>query len=193
MILLGFSRWIFQKNYGSLNSLESFVDNQENFLPFAFFVNLILGILFGLLLFPFVEIPLNFGAWTLLSHITIVVMGVVLYFVFRFLINSFLIYLLGMDEHYKKIFKVKVFFRVFAIFALLICTFLLYYSDFQEKIIFLIALGILLITLVLEYFYQLRKTGATSIYGSYYFILYLCVLEILPILYVVMHWKGVID
>lgn len=192
LILLGISRFIFQKNYFTLSSLNEFIDNQENFLPFAFFTNFLLGILSGMLIYPMVDLPYNLGNWTVLVHVCILISGVILYLLLKFLINGFLAYLVGMGEGFKKIMKVKVFFRFFAIIGLLICNFMLYYSDFEEVVVFFVAVFILCITLVLEYVFQLTKSDITRVYGSYYFILYLCALEILPVLYVVMHWNRMI-
>lgn len=190
LILLGVSRWVFQKNYETLGNLNLFVENQENFYPFSLFVNIILGVLTGLIFYPFVDLPFDLGIWTKAVNVTIVIFCVLLYFLFRFLINGFLVYMLGLGDEFKNMVKVKVFFRAFTVFALIACNFLLYYSDFDKNIILYISLGFLLLMLVLEYFYQLRKTDSFAIYGSYYFILYLCVLEILPVLIVIKQWTG---
>ena len=187
VVLLGVSRIMFQKNYGSLGSLSLFQDNQENFLPFAILINLLLVILIGLVLYPFLNFPWNLTYWpTILNSFVLVLIWISV----RYFVNTLLIYLLGIGEYYRDIIKAKVYFRFFAVFVLLIAVLLLYYSDFNQLIIFYISLGIIAITILLEYVFQLQKNGLNSLYGSYYFILYLCMLEILPVLYVINHWNG---
>lgn len=187
MVILGVSRILFQHNYASLRTLSLFQENQENFLPFAIMTNVLLISLIGLVFYPFVD--LDFEHWSLSPIYTLFLLVFGWLFI-RFIINSMLILLLGFEEFYKDIIKTKVYFRLFAVFALLISVMFLYYSDIDQQIMFMVSLGIIGIMLLFEYIFQFRKNGLNGLYGSYYFILYLCVLEILPILYVINHWNG---
>lgn len=187
MLLIGGARLLFQKKFSALGNLTSFLDVQENTIPFSFFINFILSILVALILCPFTKPFFNIGIWTNFSHLIIITLIVVIYMVIRFLIDGFISIILDLSNDYKSITNTKIFFRVFTIILLLLLNFALYYSSFSKNIILYIALGVIVLTIILEYIYQLRKSGNSALYGSYYFILYLCVLEILPALYVLKH------
>lgn len=187
ILLLGVSRIIFQRNYASLGTLTIFQENQENFLPLALMTNAMLIMLIGLVFYPFFQLNWNILDWPPVFNL----FGIVFLWLFiRFIANTLLIYLLGLDEYYRDIIKAKIYFRLFGVLALLVSVMFLYYSDVDQKIMFYISLGILVIMNLFEYIFQLRKNGLNGLYGSYYFILYLCMLEILPILYVINHWNG---
>ena len=178
---------MFQKNFNALGRLTLFQDNQENFFQFAVVINLLLVTLIGLILYPFVSVSWNIIASSPTLNLFLIIF---LWIGIRFLINTLLIFLLGIDEYYKDIIKAKVYFRFFAVLLLFIAVLFMYYSDVNQTLVFYISLGIMATFILFEYIFQLRKNGLSGLYGSYYFILYLCMLEILPILYVLNHWKG---
>lgn len=186
ILILGVSRILFQRNYASLRSLAVFQDNQENFFPFAFMTHVVLIVLIGLILLPFIDISTDF----LSENNVINLFGIlVFWFLFRFFINLLLIYLLQMKDYFREIINTQVYFRFFAVFILLLAVLLLYYSSISNQIILVVSLASIGLMLVLEYVFQWRKIGSGWISHSYYFILYLCMLEILPILYVFKHWN----
>lgn len=186
ILILGVSRILFQRNYASLRSLAVFQDNQENFFPFAFMTHVVLIVLIGLILLPFIDISTDF----LSENNVINLFGIlVFWFLFRFFINLLLIYLLQMKDYFREIINTQVYFRFFAVFILLLAVLLLYYSSISNQIILFVSLASIGLMLVLEYVFQWRKIGSGWISHSYYFILYLCMLEILPILYVFKHWN----
>lgn len=186
ILILGVSRILFQRNYASLRSLAVFQDNQENFFPFAFMTHVVLIVLIGLILLPFIDISTDF----LSENNVINLFGILIFwFLFRFFINLLLIYLLQMKDYFREIINTQVYFRFFAVFILLLAVLLLYYSSISNQIILVVSLASIGLMLVLEYVFQWRKIGSGWISHSYYFILYLCMLEILPILYVFKHWN----
>lgn len=186
ILILGVSRILFQRNYASLRSLAVFQDNQENFFPFAFMTHVVLIVLIGLILLPFIDISTDF----LSENNVINLFGIlVFWFLFRFFINLLLIYLLQMKDYFREIINTQVYFRFFAVFILLLAVLLLYYSSISNQIILVVSLASIGLMLVLEYVFQWRKIGSGWISHSYYFILYLCMLEILPILYIFKHWN----
>lgn len=193
LLLIGGSRFVFQKKFNALWNLNNFKDVQDNTIPFSFFINIVLSVLIGLILSPFTQPLFNIGTWTDFSHLIVIILIIIAYITLRFLLDGFISLILGLEDEYKTTTNIKTFFRIFTVLFLLLLNFALYYSTINKTNILYIALGVMVLTLILEYFQQINKSRNKAIYGSYYFILYLCVLEILPILYVVMHWKGVID
>ena len=190
LLLMGICKLVFAKNFSTLGKLSLFTEVQENFYPLTFITNFILGILIGLLIFPFIELPFETSDNKNIIN-ALVIIGLALGYLFiRFIIQTLIILMLGMSENYKELITVKNYFRVFTIILLFILVLFLYYSEFDSKIIIYISAAVVAMMLLLEYFYQLRKSGAIGIYGTYYFILYLCMLEILPVLFVIKHWNG---
>lgn len=186
IVVLGVSRIIFQRNFGALDRLSLFQENQENFFPFALMTNVLLVTLIGLVLYPFVEVNWNPISSSRALNLFVIIF---LWLILRFLINTLLIFLLGLSDYYRDIFKAKGYFRIFAVFLLFIAVLFLYFSDLNQNWVFYTSLGIIGALVLLEYIFQLRRNGLSWLYGSYYFILYLCMLEILPILYVIHHWN----
>ena len=190
LLLTTAARLLFSKQYNTLGSLTHFVEQQESITVLSVFTNIIFSVLAGLLLYPFVQLPFLDSAWSSFLNAAMIIGLVLLYFTLRYLFNLILIFTMGLDEEMSNIIKVKTYFRTFAIFLLILLNFLLYYSEINNFILFLIGIAVIALMLILEYIFQFSNKANRRIYYSYYFILYLCILEILPVLYVVMHWNS---
>ena len=190
LVLMAAARFLFSKQFSSLGNLTLFLEHQEGVTALSVLTNILLSVLIGLLLFPFVQLPFESGEWSAFLNAVTVIGLVLLYFTIRYLFNLILMLTMGYGEELNHVMKVKVYFRTFAIFILILLNLLLYYSDFQNHIIFFTGIGVIVILLVLEYLFQIRNKAGIGIYLSYYFILYLCILEILPVLFVIKHWNG---
>ena len=186
IVILGISRILFQRNYASKRTLTVFQENQENFFLFAMMTHLLLIGLIGLLLFPFINISSEVSTAHPIVSLLVIIF---LWFIFRFLVNTLLMYLVGIGDYFREFINTQVYFRFFAVFVLILAVLFMYYSSIQPTLILYISLIFLGFMLILEYIFQIRKIGSQWMYSSYYFILYLCMLEILPILYVVKHWN----
>lgn len=189
LILLAASRFLFSKHYALLGNLNLYLEGQENNTFLAVFTNLILAMLIGVFIYPYVDLPFVEKPGLDFANAMIFVAIIAAYFLLRYVANLILVYAMGLQDELQHIIKVKIYFRTFAIFAFILLNLLLYYSEFDKNILFFIGASLFLIQLILEYMFQLQNKSSRTIYKTYYFILYLCTLEILPILYVILHWN----
>lgn len=190
MIVLMAARLVFHKNFQMLGNLTLFTENPENTKSLAILSNVLLAVMVGLTVFKFIEFPFESSQNSGFSDAVLVTGIIAVYILTRLLVNILLIYLLGIQEELNHILKVKIYFRLFTVFLLVILNLFLYYSEFDPLTIFYISAAIIVIMVTLEYYFQLRKRYRATVYGSYYFILYLCILEILPVLLVFQYWSG---
>ncbi|MGI9525819.1 MAG: DUF4271 domain-containing protein [Weeksellaceae bacterium] len=183
-ILLKFS---FYKSFKALGNIKVFTEIEENILPFALTIHLILGCLVGICLYPFLNLP--YGLWQdLRLHLALVIATCSIFLIIKFLINTLIFYFTNERGEFRNIVRSKVFYKVYLALILLIGNLLLYYSSIEPLYILYSMLGFFVITSLIEYYRQASNGKIFKYMNSYYFILYLCILEILPILYLYNHW-----
>lgn len=139
---------------------------------------LIISLLFYVLIGYFKTFfqPLNFKTYTL------ILLGVILYFGFRFVLGFSLAYVLNITNVYKKILFEKI--NYFNTLILWIIPPLLFfiYTDKNEDLFLWITIIMLVILLILRYGLILSNNKYLIFKNLLYFILYLCALEIAPLL-----------
>lgn len=120
--------------------------------------------------------PLNFKTYTL------ILFGVILYFGFRFVLGFILAYVLNLTNVYKKILFEKI--NYFNTLILWIITPLLFliYTDKNQGLFLWITIILFIILLILRYGLILNNNKYLIFKNLLYFILYLCALEIAPLL-----------
>lgn len=98
----------------------------------------------------------------------------------KFLIEKIIAAIFGIEEIIETFNLQKVSFRTFIGLLLLPVSITLFYSDFSTNSLILIIIGILLLINIVTYLISLRIYQNLIISHMFYFILYLCALEIAP-------------
>lgn len=139
---------------------------------------LIISLLFYVLIGYFKTFfqPLNFKTYTL------ILLGVILYFGFRFVLGFSLAYVLNLTNVYKKILFEKInYFNALILWIIPPLLFLIY-TDKNQNLFLWITIILLVILLILRYGLILNNNKYLIFKNLLYFILYLCALEIAPLL-----------
>lgn len=139
---------------------------------------LIISLLFYVLIGYFKTFfqPLNFKTYTL------ILLGVILYFGFRFVLGFSLAYVLNLTNVYKKILFEKInYFNTLILWIIPPLLFLIY-TDKNQNLFLWITIILLVILLILRYGLILNNNKYLIFKNLLYFILYLCALEIAPLL-----------
>jgi hypothetical protein len=109
-------------------------------------------------------------------------LGVILYFGFRFVLGFSLAYVLNLTNVYKKILFEKInYFNALILWIIPPLLFLIY-TDKNQNLFLWITIILLVILLILRYGLILNNNKYLIFKNLLYFILYLCALEIAPLL-----------
>jgi len=119
--------------------------------------------------------PLNFKTYVL------ILIGVVLYFGFRFVLGFFLAYVLNLTNVYKKILFEKINYFSTLILWIIIPLLFLIYTENNRNIFSWIMMLLIVVLLILRYVLILNNNKYLLFNNLFYFILYLCALEIAPL------------
>lgn len=111
----------------------------------------------------------------------IILIGVSLYFAIRFLIGFFLAAIFNLTEIHKKILYEKLNYFNSLVVSMLPFLLFLFYAETDQSIFYKIALVVFGVLLVLRYILVLRNNKKLIFSNLFYFILYLCALEIAPL------------
>ena len=158
--------------------------NKENQLYFSLFqllffiVNLLTLSLLLFFLNEFVQLITTYSS---LKIFFMIVISVSMYFSFRFLLSLFLAFIFDLSAVYKKIAFTKI--NYFNNLTLCLLPFLVFtaYSNNLNYLPLKITFFIFIILLIIRYVLFLTNNKKLIINNLFYFILYLCALEIVPI------------
>ena len=177
------SKYLFAKNFKTLNNKTeylSFTDDNTTF--FSLIINIMMIVLVSTLVVSHFDVnliryplslPLRIGAcFLLISGIMLIKLFIEMAF-FKAFYN---------DSSISFFMKSSSYVNARNIIILLLCTFLYFYSDLDRNIIMIIWFILLCVNRVWEIYFRYANqiTNNKSIW--YYNILYLCTLEILPIM-----------
>lgn len=153
----------------------------KGFTIFLFIAsNLILSLFIYLLfqnLFPKV--------FATLKNPLLLIMGMMmLYWIFKFLIGRFMAWIFDFQSIHNQAVYIKMsYFFSINVYLLVLVVFGVYYFDWQGPYIIFV-LGMYLILLSIRYFHFVKSMNRYRFASLFYFILYLCTLEIAPLLLV---------
>lgn len=186
-LLFVFIKLAFRNTYSALDNITTFKEIEENLIPFTFLINLMMGCLLSIFLYPFLHIP-HFATHKVWLSVCFLMFIFSVFVLLKFLINTLIIYISNEKKEFRNIMRGKIYYRVYWVIILCLCNLLLYYSGINQIYLFYTVLALSAILLLIEYYQQLNHGKLYKYINSYYFILYLCILEIFPILYIYNHW-----
>lgn len=178
------TRTIFSNNFESLVKFDRFQEIKDNQNLFGIVFQIVLAVLIGTIVVNYIQLDEAFIMNSLSLKVIGISIGILLFFTIRSVLSKMAIYSFKVPYDQNLQLKTYNFFRVYSV-GLLWCTVLLYYFSNVPELYLLLtaAMGLLLIRiLTFVKLYQNQSKKQSKIW--YYNILYLCTLEILPVLVV---------
>ncbi|MDO5509444.1 MAG: DUF4271 domain-containing protein [Weeksellaceae bacterium] len=182
-------KYIFPQQYASMFSLPQFSEIRDNSPLYPILSYLLFTLLLSIILYTQTDATAYPG---INSHALpwIFAGGILLYFLLKNFVQAILLGILGEWSKYNSILHLKSWVKTWRIIGLFLLGLLLVYSPFRTDILIIITTAFLLIMMLLEFIILYRTHIKTVSFNNYYFILYLCALEILPILVVFHFWRD---
>lgn len=182
MLLLVVSKLLFTNNYSAFGNLERFIEINDNQGLFALVFQVMFALLLGALLLPNLTSDYDYIFHTpVIKTVTFAVL-ILLYFLLKKIITNIGVYAFRIEVDSLKNSKITSYFKVYEVGLLFISVPVYYFSSLPKTVV-LIAFAIIFLiinALKLSKMFADRMNKETKIW--YYNILYLCALEILPLL-----------
>lgn len=180
--LFASSKLIFKKNIEAIFSYDKFIETRDNFWVFSIFINVLISSLLGLIIYK------SFGNHKILpeySHFInslIISVSIGAVFSLRLLVGLATLYLTNNKSIFNILIRSKAFLRSWVAVLLTPLCFLSFYSEFNRIHLLGISAIIMFSLFITEALYPLKNKLKPQNFSLYYFILYICTLEILPLL-----------
>lgn len=182
LALIGIGRLLFSGNFESINNLERFLEINDNQRVLSFLLQITLALLLGGILINYIRLDYDYLLHTPLLKVATISVVLLLFFGLRSFLGYLARYAFGISMDYNQVLKVSNYYRIYAVGILWVGVLLYYYSTISPLIILIILGIILLVFRGIQYVYNLKKQPESQRNVLYYNILYLCTLEILPVL-----------
>ena len=183
LLIICISKYLFTKNFNTLkNKTEYLSFTDDNTMVFSFIINIVMVLLASTMLVVHFNIesehfsmllPLRIGlCFVVISMIMLIKLVIEMAYFKVFYQNSSIAFFLKSSSYV----------HARSVLILLICSFLYFYSDIEGNIIMLIWFILLCTNRIWELYFRYSVQITTNKSIWYYNILYLCTLEILPIM-----------
>lgn len=183
MFVLAIGRIIFAQNYEALGKMEKFQGVNDNQALFGLTFQVLLAVLLSSLIMNYLNADYDYIFHTPLLKIlagSAVILG---YFALRHVFSLIAAFALGINFDQSFQMKTSNFYRAYSVAVLWLAVLIFYFSDFPFKMAFLIGVALILVIIRgLQFFYRFKNQTNQESKIWYYNILYLCALEILPVL-----------
>lgn len=182
MLMTVIARVLFSYNFEALKRFDRFLEVNENQLLFGFIFQVCFSALVGALLMSYLASEYDYIFYTPLLKTIAVGVFILVFIGLRAALGAVATYAFGISFDRNFNLKANNFFRVYTVAALWIGVLLFYFSDLQKTAILVVLLLILIIVRAFNYLYIFKNQPDKQSKILYYNILYLCALEILPLL-----------
>lgn len=182
MVLIVLGRLLFSNNFESLRSLDRFMTVNDNQNLFGLLFQTVYVFLIALLVYQFLPVDYDFVFYSPVFKIVVAAALILLFFSVRTLLSATGTYAFGISPDADLKLRIFSYYRVFGV-AILWTGVLLFYFTAINPYILLVIIGFMLLSVrVISYsvYFKNRPNKETKFW--YYYILYLCTLEILPLL-----------
>lgn len=182
LVLLAVCRLLFTQNFEALFRFEQFKEVNDNQLLFGAVFLVVFSVLTSTLVYEFLITDYDFIFYNPYMKVLAVAVIILLFLGLRFVLDRILIYAFGLNYDHDAKLKAFNYFRVYAVVFMWITVLLFYFTDIKKAVL-LIVLGILLVFIrFFSFSFFFREQEQKQRRFWYYNILYLCTLEILPVL-----------
>lgn len=175
-------RILFSNNYEALTHIERFQDVNDNQALFGLIFQISFAVLCGVILVNYVIPDYDYIFHTPFLKVIAIAFLILFFFAARFILGSIAAYAFGITHDRNFTMKTTNYFRVFSVAVLWIAVLLFYFSEILKPIILVVGVVFLVIIRFLTYRYLIKNQQDKQTKIWYYNILYLCALEILPLL-----------
>lgn len=183
-----FKRYFFHKYYSNLNSLYEFTQIKEGFSGFYLINQVALVFLISLIVYPAFLRNIN-TEYNYYYPLFITLLGVLmLWSFFKIFINFILFVVSDKVEEISDFFHQKLFYTMISLGLYFVISVLTYYSSVPYRFVLYLFLGVFILQILIELFSIVNQMYKKLNIPIYYLFLYLCTLEILPLVYLLKYY-----
>lgn len=182
MLVLVVSKLIFSNHFYAIGNLEKFVDVNDNQQIFSLINQFIFALLLGSLCVPYLTQDYDYIFYLPITKAVIVAVILVLFFWLKFFFTSIGAYAFKASHNNTFNFRVSSYYRFYSVAVLWLSVLIFYFSNLPKLPIFLGCIAVLIIVRAWQFVYRSKNQQEQISKNWYYNILYLCALEILPLL-----------
>lgn len=182
LLLIVVGRLLFSNNYEALTDIDRFQEVNDNQALFGLIFQLSFAVLTGTILLDYLVSDYDYIFYTPVLKVLAVAVLILIFFSIRSILGTVAAYAFGISQDRNLNLKITNYFRVYSVAILWICVLLFYFTGILKPIILVIMAVFLVLIRVFTYHYLFKNQPEKQSKIWYYNILYLCALEILPLL-----------
>ncbi len=182
MLIMALSKALFSNNFYALNSLERFLDVNDNQQIFSLINQFLFVILLGTLCVPYLVDDYDYVFYLPVLKALAIAVILILFFWIKSVFATLTAFAFKVSYNNTFNSRVSSYYRFYSIIVLWLSVLLLYFSDLPRFPVFIVCITILVILRALQFIYRAKNQQEQLAKNWYYNILYLCALEILPLL-----------
>lgn len=182
LLVLVISRILFSNHFYAVGSLEKFVEVNDNQQIFSLINQILFAILLGSLFVPYLIEDYDLIFFKPIVKAIAIAVILLLFFWTKSLFAVLGTYAFKLSYKNTLNFRVASFYRFYSVGVLWLAVLLFYFTELPRLIVFGACLIILVLFRVLNFTFQIKNQQEQISKNWYYNILYLCALEILPLL-----------
>lgn len=182
MFVLVISRVLFSNNFYAIGSLEKFIEVNDNQQIFSIINQLLFVILLGSLCVPYLIDDYDYIFYNSIIKAIFIAVIILLFFWAKSFFAMLGAYAFKLSYNNTINFRVSSYYRFYSVAVLWVAVLLFYFAEIPRLPVFLACLVILIVLRVLTFTYRIKNQQEQISKNWYYNILYLCALEILPLL-----------
>lgn len=182
LLVLVISRILFSNHFYAVGSLEKFVEVNDNQQIFSLINQILFAILLGSLFVPYLIEDYDLIFFKPIIKAIAIAVILLLFFWTKSLFAVLGTYAFKLSYKNTLNFRAASFYRFYSVVVLWLAVLLFYFTELPRLIVFGACLIILVLFRVLNFTFQIKNQQEQISKNWYYNILYLCALEILPLL-----------
>lgn len=182
LLLIVIGKLLFSYNFEGLGRFERFLEVNENQLLFGLIFQICFSFLIGAILLDFLPSDYDYIFDTPLLKVLMTGLIVLIYLGLRASLGGVAAYAFGISHDRNFNLKTNNYFRVHSVIALWVSVLLYYFSGINQMTILMVLLLLLITIRAYNYVFIFKNQPDKQSKILYYNILYLCALEILPLL-----------
>lgn len=180
LAVLSICKIFFAKNFMALGNLEDYLNVNDNSALFSMIINFLLLVFVSILVVPYFDISAFNPSFTRIAPFFIV-MGLLLTVVlFRLLFEVLFFYAFDVTTKLSTFLRSSSYMNFRSLVILMLATLLFYYSELNKTYILGGWVVLLILFRLFDLYFRYIDQKKVNPLHWYYYILYLCALEILP-------------
>lgn len=182
MLILVVSKTLFVNNFHALGNLERFLEVNDNQQIFALVNQLLFAVLIGAISVPYLTADYDYIFDRPIHKVIAVSIIMIFFFWGKSLFSAVSAFAFKISYNNPLNLKVSSYYRFYSVAVLWVSVLLFYFTGLPRLPVFILCISILLILRAIQFIYRMKNQEGQLSQNWYYNILYLCALEILPLL-----------